>query len=102
MSDTIIEDVTDNQQSTGSITHPTDNNEEAITNANKIVAHDDHPYVSIASTPQRPVVSVKEFLAFSRVQNHVAKNTTFAFHNPDTQQIGFIVSNFLYVSDRLA
>lgn len=54
------------------------------------------------NTTCRPTISAKEFLAFSRVQNHVAKNTVLAFHNPDTQQIGFLVSNFLYVSDRLA
>jgi len=76
---------------------------------NEIV--NDDPYTSMATTSvpttttttsQRPLISVKEFLAFSRVQNHVAKNTLLTFHNPDTQQIGFLVSNFLYVSDRLA
>lgn len=54
------------------------------------------------SNIQRPVISVKELLAFSRVQNHVAKNTVLAFYNPDSKEIGFLMTNFLYVSDRLA
>lgn len=49
---------------------------------------------------QPPMMSCKEFLALSRVQNHVAKNTVLAFIDPDTQEAKFLVSNFLYVSER--
>ena len=49
----------------------------------------------------RASISARDFLAFTRVQNQVAKNSVFSFIDTESHEPVHIVSNFVYVSQRL-
>ena len=59
-----------------------------------------HSTATVRVVRQRKI-SARDLLAYSRVQNQVAKSAVLAYINPDKNKPEYIVVNFKNVSDRL-